>query len=51
MRHIETEMQFQLLKAQKDEETLWKNESHVSWLTTLDLNTRFFLLSTIVRQN
>ncbi|GLT66683.1 hypothetical protein SLA2020_390370 [Shorea laevis] len=34
----------------KREELLWKHKSRVTWLTTKDLNTKFFHLSTIIRR-
>lgn len=34
----------------RKEETLWKSKSHVQWLATSDLNTRFFHISTIIRR-
>lgn len=34
----------------RKEETLWKSKSHVQWLTTSDLNTQFFHISTIIRR-
>lgn len=39
-----------LAKALKKEECLWKQKSRIRWLATSDLNTRFFHLSTIIRQ-
>lgn len=38
------------MKAQRDEELLWRQKSRITWLRTPDLNTRFFHLLTIIRR-
>ncbi|KAB1219218.1 hypothetical protein CJ030_MR3G001299 [Morella rubra] len=43
-------LQVALIELQRQEEELWRSKSRVSWLATLDLNTRFFHLSTIIRR-
>lgn len=39
-----------LQSAMKQEEELWKAKSRIQWLTTTDLNIRFFHLSTVIRR-
>lgn len=39
-----------MLEMLRREECLWKQKAKVTWLTTSDLNTRFFHLSTIIRR-
>lgn len=39
-----------LLAGQRQEETLWRQKSRITWLRTLDLNTKIFDLSTLVRR-
>lgn len=46
----EQRVQSDLLEALKREECIWKQKSRITWLTTFDLNTRYFHLSTIIRQ-
>lgn len=38
-----------LLEELKREESIWKQKSRVTWLTTTDLNMKFFHLSTIIQ--
>lgn len=45
------EVQGDLLLKLKEEEELWKLKARATWLTTRDLNTRFFHLSTVIRQS
>lgn len=35
---------------QKQEEEIWKSKSCIQWLTTTDMNTKFFHLSTVIRR-
>lgn len=46
----EQDLRARLGEELKREEQLWRQKSRVTWLTTPDLNTRFFHLSTIVRR-
>lgn len=39
-----------LLEEQRKDESLWRSKSRVHWLTSKELNTRFFHISTIVRR-
>lgn len=39
-----------LLEEQRKEEIFWRPKSWVTWLTSLDINTRFFHVSTLVRR-
>lgn len=45
----EQRIQVDLLEASKQEECIWTQKSKITWLATLDINTRFFHLSTIIR--
>lgn len=40
----------ELLHLQKLDKDLWRQKSWSTWLTTRDLNTRFFHLSTVIRR-
>lgn len=46
-----TDTQFLLQAIMKKEEDLWRSKSRIQWLTTTNLNTRFFHLSTIIRRD
>lgn len=46
-----TDTQFLLQAIMKKEEDLWRSKSRIQWLTTKNLNTRFFHLSTIIRRD
>lgn len=43
-------LQFNLQKEMKNEETLWHQNFRIAWLTSLDLNTKFFHLSATIRK-
>lgn len=43
---LQSELQEQLIR----EEILWKNKSRVTWLSMPKLNTKFFHISTLIRQ-
>lgn len=47
---VEHRIQASLKKALKREKCLWKQKSQVGWLTTPNLNTKFFHLSMIIWQ-
>ena len=46
----EAKLQWDFNECLKREEALWRQKSRISWLTTPDLNTRFFHVTTIVRR-
>ena len=46
----EAKLQWDFNGCLKREEALWCQKSRISWLTTPDLNTRFFHVTTIVRR-
>jgi hypothetical protein len=47
---LELHLKSQLNEYMFQEESLWKNKSKELWLTSKDLNTRFFHTSTLIRQ-
>ncbi|KAG6643272.1 hypothetical protein CIPAW_09G198500 [Carya illinoinensis] len=47
--NLENDLKEQLNEMLKKEESLWIQKSRITWLTTTDLNTKFFHTSTIVR--
>lgn len=46
----ELSIQSELAKALEREECIWKQKSRIRWLTTSDLNIKFFHLSTVIRR-
>lgn len=46
----EIALRSQIYEEARWEELLWKNKSRITWLTTKDLNTKHFHLSTIIRR-
>jgi hypothetical protein len=47
---MEANISVEIQELLKMEETLWKQKSKEQWLTSSDLNTRFFYLSTVIRR-
>jgi hypothetical protein len=47
---MEADISVEIQELLKREETLWKQKSREQWLTSSDLNTRFFYLSTVIRR-
>lgn len=47
---VEENLRRALGEEHRKEESLWRSKSRVQWLTSPDLNTRFFYMSTIVRR-
>uniref|UniRef100_A0A2N9HS98 Reverse transcriptase domain-containing protein n=1 Tax=Fagus sylvatica TaxID=28930 RepID=A0A2N9HS98_FAGSY len=47
---LEATLQAQYQEFLRREEAIWRQKSRISWLTTPDLNTKFFQVSTIVRR-
>ncbi|XP_035545422.1 uncharacterized protein LOC118348263 [Juglans regia] len=47
---LEMDLQTNLQELLIREETLWRQKSRVTWLTTTDLNTKFFHASTVIRR-
>jgi hypothetical protein len=47
---MEANISVEIQELLKTEETLWKQKSKEQWLTSSDLNTRFFYLSTVIRR-
>ncbi|KAG2696291.1 hypothetical protein I3760_07G052600 [Carya illinoinensis] len=46
----ESSLLHKLQEQQKYEEILWRQKSRISWLTTTDLNTKFYHLSITIRR-
>uniref|UniRef100_A0A2N9HXB0 Reverse transcriptase domain-containing protein n=1 Tax=Fagus sylvatica TaxID=28930 RepID=A0A2N9HXB0_FAGSY len=47
---LEQRLQWEYHESLRREEALWRQKSRISWLTTPDLNTRFFHVTTTVRR-
>ncbi|KAG6650034.1 hypothetical protein CIPAW_06G015500 [Carya illinoinensis] len=48
--NLENDLKEQLNETLKKKESLWKQKSRITWLTTIDLTTNFIHTSTIVRR-
>ncbi|KAG7967634.1 hypothetical protein I3843_08G108700 [Carya illinoinensis] len=46
----ENQLNIQLQDQLRHKETLWRQKSRINWLTTSDLNTKFYHLSTTIRR-
>ncbi|XP_042962444.1 uncharacterized protein LOC122296710 [Carya illinoinensis] len=46
---LEVILQNKIHKLRANEEILWKQKSHITWLTSTDLNTKFYHLTTTIR--
>ncbi|XP_042950095.1 uncharacterized protein LOC122282210 [Carya illinoinensis] len=46
----EKDLHLKIQEQMKQEEILWRQKSRINWLTTTDLNTKFYHLSTTIRR-